>query len=67
MNDPTPALPALVRMAKCKAVFGFSPGTAYREAARGRLVLRKLGTATYIETASALALIAGLPTVKSAA
>jgi hypothetical protein len=52
--------PVLVPLPRC-AMFGFSRSFAYRQAAAGRLELRKIGSRTYIVTASALALIDALP------
>jgi hypothetical protein len=54
-------LPTLVPLPACKDVFGFSRSFVYREAAAGRLELRKIGARTLIVTSSALALIDALP------
>lgn len=57
-------LPTLVPLPHCKDVFGFSRSHVYREAAAGRLELRKIGSRTYILTSSAMALIDALPAMQ---
>ncbi len=55
--------PALVPLPQGPAVFGLSRSTTYRAAAEGLITLRKIGRNTYIVTETALAYIAGLPTM----
>lgn len=65
-NDPAPA-PVLVPLPQSKERYGFGRNTAYRLAAQGKLTLKKVGVRTYIDHASALAMIEAAPTVKPAA
>ena len=63
-NPDDRQLPRLVPLPACKDVFGFSRSFVYREAAAGRLELRKIGSRTHIVTSSALALIDALPAMR---
>lgn len=54
-------LPELMTMGEFLARYSIGRTTAYREAAAGRLKLRKLGTATRIARADAEAWAANLP------
>lgn len=53
--------PALVRMPQAPAVFGISRSALYRAAGEGKIVVKKVGRSSYVETASALAYIDSLP------
>jgi len=53
--------PAAVPMPKAPAAFGLSRSAIYRAAAEGKIILRKLGASTLVDTESALAFLASLP------
>ena len=63
-NPEERQLPRLVPLPQCRDIFGFSRSYVYREAAAGRLQLRKIGARTYIVTSSALARIDALPAMQ---
>ena len=64
---PNRNLPALVPIGRSKPAFGWSRSTSYRLAAAGKLRVRKIGSGSYVETASALELIDAAPLVQPAA
>jgi hypothetical protein len=57
------ALPALIPITKSAEFLGWSRATSYRLAAEGKLRLRKIGAATFVESASAVAHIEHAPTL----
>lgn len=58
-----PALPRLVPLPSAQRTFGPSRATFYRAAAAGQVRLVKVGRGTFVETESALAWLASLPSV----
>ncbi len=55
-------LPAYVPLPEVKDVFGISKSAVYRGVAEGRIVMRKLGRSSLIESRSMLEYLASLPT-----
>jgi hypothetical protein len=64
ISHQSPGIPALVPLPQGQPVFGLSRSTTYRAAADGLIELRKIGSRTYIVSATALAYIAALPTMR---
>lgn len=62
-----PTLPRLVRMSNGQRTFGPSRATLQRAAAAGEIRLLKVGSGSFLETASVLSWMARLPTAASKA
>ena len=59
---PQPKLPAYVPLPEVKDTFGISKSAVYRAVSEGRIVMRKLGRSSLVESRSVLEYLASLPT-----